>query len=761
MRLPQGETRNCNLQKVLYIPGLAYNLFSVCKAAEAGKLTVFSKTGCEITDERRLVATGHRAGGHYFLDQVREDTALISSNTWHRRFAHLGEQNLNLLKTQHMVSGMCMTKGSLAANCKPCLDGRQQKTPFPRGEGKARSLLELVHSDVCGKMGTRSIGGAEYFVSFVDSCSHYTWIYPLKKKSQVFTTFVKWQAMVENETGRTLKVLRTDGGGEFTSAEFSSHLEDKGVKHEVTIPRTPEQNGVAERMNRTLVESVRSMLADAGLPKQFWAEALDTATYLRNRSPTKCLDQVTPEEVWSGVKPDVRHLRVFGCKTYSHVPKEERGKLDVKTRSGLMLGYGKRTKAYRLYDETNKKPYFSRDVRFEEELELPDPEEGVSQDEEEDEEEKKKKESEPEAEEHSSTRHPERVRNQPDRFGEWVTRCAEDEWANLVTQEPTTHAQAVETPESEMWIQAMDSEMKSLEENQVWRLTDLPRGKSIVGSRWVFRRKTGRDGTTTRYKARLVARGFTQRNGYECGETFSPVVRAESVRTIGAWATMEEMTLHQMDVKTAFLNGELKEEVYMKQPEGYEVKGQEQKVCRLLRSIYGLKQSPRCWNQVLDRYLKEMELTQIPSDPCVYVSTSRPKLIVAVYVDDIILAGKCVASIQEAKRGLSSRFQMEDLGKLEHFLGIRVIQEEGKIWFGQPIYTAQLLQLFGMTDSKPVATPSDKDSQLVKAVEGEQIIDKKIYQAAIGGLLYLSTKTRPDISFAVGNVARFCGNPTQ
>ena len=163
-------------------------------------------------------------------------------------------------------------------------------------------------------------------MTFIDDCTHYVWIYVLKNKHEVFRTFTEWKSLVEKSSGHKIKVFRTDNGGEYTSTEFESLLRKEGIKHEYTIPKTPQQNGVSERMNRTLVEAVRSMLADSRLPHKFWAEALSTATYLVNRSPTKALDGKTPFEAWNGKKPNVNHLRVFGCAAFSHVSKEDRKK---------------------------------------------------------------------------------------------------------------------------------------------------------------------------------------------------------------------------------------------------------------------------------------------------------------------------------------------------------------------------------------------------------------------------------------------------
>ena len=307
-------------------------------------------------------------------------------------------------------------------------------------------------------------------------------------------------------------------------------------------------------------------------------------------------------------------------------------------------------------------------------------------------------------------------------------------------------------------------EFPSLKINDVWDLVELPKGRDVVGSKWVFKHKFGPDGAVERYKARLVAQGFSQKFGLDYEETFSPVIRFESVRSVLALAAQHGLKLHQMDVSTAFLNGELENEVYMKQPEGYITPGQEYLVCKLKRSLYGLKQSPRCWNQALDGQMKRMGFTQSASDPCLYISSEGKgeMFVVAIYVDDVVLAGKSDQRMREVKDALAERYEMKDLGFLHHFLGVKVIHNEdtGKVWIGQPSYTEKLLKKFGMENSKPVSTPLSTDVKLIKKTEASDSCDQKMYQAAVGSLLYLSTKTRPDISFAVESVARFCADPS-
>ena len=337
--------------------------------------------------------------------------------------------------------------------------------------------------------------------------------------------------------------------------------------------------------------------------------------------------------------------------------------------------------------------------------------------------------------------------------------------ASTQQQDPSSVAEAKSRPDKAKWENAMEREVESLHSNNVWELVEPPSNRKIVGSKWIFKRKVDADGAVERYKARLVAQGCSQKFGLDYEETFSPVVRFESIRSVVALGAQHKLKLHQMDVSTAFLHGELAEEVYMRQPEGFVEQGKEHLVCRLQRSIYGLKQSPRCWNHALDSKLKEMGFEQTSSDPCLYVhfDSEGVMFLVAVYVDDIVLGGRREAEMTTVKEELSQNFEMKDLGPLHHFLGVKVIQDHltRAIWIGQPSYTEELLQKFGMYDSKPVSTPVNPDVKLVPSENPDDVCNQPMYQTVVGSLLYLSTKTRPVIAYAVSRVARFCGKPTK
>lgn len=780
--LSSGKTKRCRLQNVLYVPDLSYNLLSVSKVSETGKRVKFYSNNCHILDEDdKVVATGVKRGNLYYLscepirDHACMSDARLSNESkefiWHRRFGHLNEKSLQTLASQQLVYDFDYHISKPMPFCKACVEGKLHRTPFPSGGRKrAETPLDLVHSDVCGPIGTESLSGAKYFVTFVDDKTHYIWVYVLKTKSEVFSKFQEWKSLVERTSSRQLKILRTDNGGEYTSNEFEELLKSEGVRHEKTIPKNPEQNGVAERLNRTLLESTRSMLADTRLPQKFWAEALSTAVYLRNRSSTSTVHGMTPFEAWSGEKPSVRNLRAFGCTAYSHVPKDERKKLSPKAKRCIFIGYGDTTKGYRLYDPTRGRVIHSRDVVFDE-TSFGFEEENLSNDEQvvdlntdtageeeihtDDEQETSQADgiSSPVAPRRSG-----RTRNPPDYYGTWISSYSAKEKG----AEPATVDEAMSSPDKEKWKQAMDKEMKSIAVNNVWQLVKLPEGKKAIGCKWVYKHKTNADGSLERYKARLVAKGYSQEPGLDYDETFSPVARFESLRTLLALAVQDGLHVHQMDVTTAFLNGELKEEVYMDQPEGFKVPGKEDYVCKLRRSLYGLKQAPRCWNVTLDEKLKEMGFVQANSDPCLYVANKGEPFVIGVYVDDILLAGSTKKRISEVKSALAERFDMKDLGELNHYLGVKIVQNrgDGTIWIGQSAYTEEVLKKFGMESCKPVTTPVEVGVKLTQGTDDSEYVDAAHYQSVVGSLLYLSMRTRPDITFAVSLAARFCSKPT-
>ena len=350
-----------------------------------------------------------------------------------------------------------------------------------------------------------------------------------------------------------------------------------------------------------------------------------------------------------------------------------------------------------------------------------------------------------------------RERKPPARFGEWTSLCIDSK------SEPRTIEEALNGNERKLWTDAMETEMKSMYENNVWTLVECPNDRKIIGSRWVYKRKIGSDGKISSYKARLVAQGYNQIEGIDYEDTFSPVVRYESVRVVVALAIHYDLIIHQMDVSSAFLNGELKETIYMRQPPGFVEDGKENLVCKLEKSLYGLKQSPKCWNYAINSFLIKLDFQQSKSDSCLYIRNIDDIIcILAIYVDDIIIASHSESQLNHIKSSLCNQFQMKDLGLLKYFLGVNIVQGHGgsEISLNQSAYTEGLLDRFQMSECNAVQTPMDSSLKLEKANENSKLIDTSLYQSAVGALLYLSTRTRPDIAFAVSKVSRYCSMPT-
>ncbi|MCH95745.1 retrovirus-related pol polyprotein from transposon tnt 1-94, partial [Trifolium medium] len=310
-----------------------------------------------------VVCIRSKNGEQAFINDVMYIPVERDEWTWHYRFGHLNFRDLNMMHNKNMVSGL--TKIQMPSEvCEDCVQAKQHRDSFSKNVlSRTKSVLEVIYSDVCGPMQVNSTGGNRYFVTFVDDYSRKLWTCLIKKKSEVFDVFKKFKSMAEKQSD--LKVLKTDGGGEYVSSEFTEFCEAKGIVHEVIPPYTPQQNGSAKRRNRTIMNMVRCMLKSKHLPKELWGEAVNTASYVLNRCPTKRLNDVTPKECWSGNKPNVSHLKVFGSIAYRPVPDQLRRKLDDKSELMVLVGYHS-TGGYILYDPINKSIMISRDVIIDE-----------------------------------------------------------------------------------------------------------------------------------------------------------------------------------------------------------------------------------------------------------------------------------------------------------------------------------------------------------------------------------------------------------
>ena len=568
------------------------------------------------------------------------------------------------------------------------------------------------------------------------------------------------------------------------------------------------------------------MMHYAGLPSSFWAEAVFTATYTRNRVSTKAVPDKVPAEIFLAQRQTVARFRVFGCDAWMHIPSVKRTKLEAKSQRMIFVGYDRLRKAYRLVKPGTSEVSFSRDVKFNEnsfsgrihhgtcsngrdngsldveffgsndargvEYEhVALDESGTIPDEDESNEKDTGDETsgsstgtttadvstssddldQPQPVLRRSAREP-KPKQFPDYlvgddyedFFEALDRqhaaSATEEKVGEVGLEPKTVDQALNGPDSAKWKDAMQKEYDSLLKNGVFSLVPSPKDRNIVDNKWVFKIKRNADGSVERFKARLVARGFSQQPGVDYTETFSPVTRFSSVRTVLAIANQLDMDIHQMDVETAFLNGDLDEEIFMKQPTGFVMKGKENFVCKLHKGLYGLKQAARCWYQMLNDYVQKSGFIQCPSDPCLYYKKfGRDLVLLAVYVDDLLIAASNIKLLTHIKQNFSKRFRMRDMGELHLILGMKVSRDRKskKLMLSQERFLQNLLKDHRMDSCNPVSTPLEPGLQLVKH-EGDPVKLKE-FQGLVGSLTFLASATRPDISAALGVLSQFASNP--
>lgn len=808
-----GKSIPVCLKNVLYIPDARVNLLSVRKMEMAGLKVTFADGKVVVLRGSEVVAVGERRGKLYELNFSKSDCANDSSfyscgrvpkelETWHRRFGHLSASGLEQLVRNEMVVGLKanVRKGSEEIICESCVAGKQTRRPFISGEGRqSRRVLELIHSDVCGPVTPVGVGGEKYFVTFIDDWSRFTVVFLISSKDQVLGAFRNYVAAVSAKFGSKISRLRCDNGGEFKNGAFLNFCKQKGIQVEFTVPYTPEQNGVSERKNRTLVEMARAMLEDSEADRRFWGAAIQTAAYLTNRSPSRALDpKVTPFEIWEGRKPNVEKFRAFGVDVHVHIPKEHRQKLDAKSWKGVFVGYS--PNGYRIWDPKRKRIVVARDVIFIEEkvvgakppgqrtggcsdgdvFRVPVGTDATQCDESDTEsddggsdhngvaeedsfdscvDDTIREEGEPEPVGHSR---PVRNRSAPAWHGDYefdMTGFALNA-ASFVEDLPCSIAEMRKRKDWPKWEVAVREEMDALSRNHTWDLVKLPEGRVPISCKWIFKVKRADDGRGDHYKARLVARGFTQRHGFDYSETYSPTAKLDTLRTVLAVANHERMVIHQMDVKSAFLNGSIKEEIFMTQPEGFNAGNG--LVCRLNRSLYGLKQASRAWNERFHVFAEKLGFRRSSSDKCLYIRESGGhKLFLIIYVDDVLLVGHQLKAIQVVKQCLSKEFEMKDIGEVNCFLGMKIERkvEQRVLRISQRAFLERLLQRFNMSDCKPVSTPIENRLRLQRGEESKRT--DKPYRELVGCLVYVTLTTRPDLSAAVNFYSKFQSCPTE
>ncbi|KAH9680653.1 Integrase catalytic domain-containing protein [Citrus sinensis] len=649
---------------------------------------------------------------------------------WHRRLGHASMDLISKIVKNDLVKGLPKINFQKDRTCEACQFGKQIKTSFKSKNHVSTSKpLQLLHIDLFGPSRYASLSGKFYAFVIVDDYSRYTWVLFLANKDDAIDAFRIFYKKVQNEKCYSISCIRSDHGGEFENHAFENFCNDFGIEHQFSTPRTPQQNGVVERKNRSIQEMARTMLNENSLPKYFWAEAVNAACYVLNRVLIRPNLNKTPYELWKDRKPNIGYFKVFGCKCFVLNTKDNLGKFDPKSDVGIFLGYSNSSKAYRVYNKRTLVVEESMHVTFDESN--PSSTEKVVVDD--------------NAEEEASND------NQED-----APRGIQEE-----------HHEETNAKQNEGTSQTLPKEWRYVSSHpKDVILGDLSRGVTTRSSlrntctKWVFRNKMDESGVVVRNKVRLVAQGYNQEEGIDFDETFAPVARLESIRMLLAYACHKDFILYQMDVNSAFLNGYIMEEVYVKQPPGFENEKFPDHVYKLSKALYGLKQAPRAWYDRLKNFLLDNDFSMGKADTTLFVKhKNQDILIVQIYVDDIIFGSTNELLCKDFSSCMSQEFEMSMMGELKYFLGLQIKQNEEGIFINQAKYVKDLLKRFGYDNGTAKTTPMSTTIKLDKEEKGKEV-DIKTYRGMIGSLLYL-TASRPDIMFSVCLCARFQSCPKE
>lgn len=931
--------KTIKLTNVIYVPGFGANLISVSRLSDDGCRTVVKENGggVQLVKGDVVLFAAPRVGRLYILtathtidkqqqNKIRTQTTqhkceeeahpTVSAATdtqeltptlthdlqlLHAKYGHISYSKLHDIFTNDSVIGlselvkkMKNVKKAMVlmskCECVGCLKGKMHRTPMTGTiNHNANEVLSLLVADTMGPFRIPTLAGGRYILVVMDVHTRYLHVHILKHKDEAAQIIINLIKQAQTQTGKKAKVVHSDGGGEIVNKTLADFFTDNGTLHTTTTAGTPQHNALVERVNRTIMEMVRAMLYHSKAYLPLWGEAVNTAAYILRRSLTRAHSSLTPLQSYTGRKPDVSNLHVFGCDVYYHVLKEKRqGKLDERARKGIFVGYSKSNDLYyRIYDVEKRDVIVSRDVTFYDESfnemkRLRESEEknesvkvsGVSEGDalpddmmdrldelfpllasdhphtqnNDDEQQRRLKAShnnkqdkhEHERQDRDSASVSQQERSEREHDNEHVSsphsnpsltqvqasdaRTSEDDTARVdsavkegrsnnesgtlrrssrqkrtrfsidpddyaeaadseechtATQSataihkrtrtqtddhesdvPLTYQQAVRGRDAKFWLPAIKKELNSHIKNRTWSVVKKLEGMNIVTTKWVFVKKRNEKGEVVRYKARWVARGFTQAYGIDYDETFSPVLKAKSLRLILALSASDDTETRQYDVTTAFLYADVHEDIYVTPPETMELGKDE--VLKLNKALYGLKQSPREWNGEISAYLILLGFKKCVKDPCIYIKYSKTNgiMIIGLFVDDITASYKRrdAKEWNEIVKQLMSKYELTDVGTVKHLLGLSITHTTHNVtYISQQPYIMEKLREFDMSECKSTSTPGDPNIQLR---DGAESADSHTYRSLVGSLVYASTWTRPDITHAVNMTSRFMSKPT-
>lgn len=842
-----NHIKEFNVDDAMLVPNLRNNLLSISKICDKGYIVTFDASKVTLRNGPDVIV-GERQNDLYCLRTINKgdsdpkmSASMMASSSMdtkskfdflklHYRYGHASTEILKTLKFKDLGT---LPPAPPDFTCEVCIKGKLCRASFPNTHRRSKTKLEIIHTDLCGPISTKSNGGSSYFVTFTDESTDWTEVRFLKHKSETFSVFKDVQKLLERQSDKKIKFVQSDRGMEYLGEKFNNFLRELGIARRLSVKHTPEQNGRSERKNRTLLDIARCLLIQSGLPDRFWAEAIATANHVKNRTPSKTLNGKTPYELWFDREPNVGYFKVFGCEAFVWNNSKTKTKFEPRALKGIFLGYDDQSKAYRVYLHDKNRIEITRSVKFLENKYLKPTRKDVNVFPFDDDIDQCDKDTQTInisflnpvnnnlgdnvsndqiCDDNVSNDTP--MDNVPnDQIGEEMKRAPgrpknlksgrpgrpkkvyktvpvqsvndnSDETSfvcSMLATDEISLEKAINSSDSSVWIEAIASEIESVIKNDTFEIVSKPGDVEsvggVIGSRFILREKNVNG--KIKKKARLIAQGFGQIPdiNYFQNQTFSPVARLSSVRLIAALSSKLKVDIHQFDITTAYLNGILDETVYMKIPKYFEsgleyiidngtdinicdraVKmlndiKQDDKVCLLKKSLYGLKQSGRCWYLKLKEILLNFGLVNTVSDPCVFhMSKNNMITILTVYVDDLLLISEDPDIVQQLHSHLSESLDVKYIGKAKTCLGIEFNNNENVITMSQKNYITKLLEKFNMSECNGVDTPMEIGLKLTKA---EKHDDTFPYRELIGSLNYLAVCTRPDISYSVSKLSQY------
>lgn len=831
-----GQKRYLNLGKVLYIPSLSTNLFSIGVSTTRGVNVYFERDKCIFKVGSERILEGQKISEQLFQLKVNtviapcEDKALVAMRSrtateWHKALGHASDERVQkLLKDKELGLRIEREGTGESSSCPECPSGKAVHSSHPEStSNRSTTVGYRVHLDLAGPINKTSHSGYKYYLVSKDEASEYCFISFLADKTDVWAEVAKLFAKFEAESGYQVKSIQTDNGSEFINKKLELLCLREGVHHTRVAPYTPQQNAIVEREIGSIGRMARTILLSSKLPQKLWDEAVNTACYIRNRLPTKTSD-LTPYERFIGRKPIIDNIVEFGTQVHILRNWAHQAKFDPRTEPGFVVGYTSRRNTYRVYIPNQERITESSDLYFRkhnnspqiektqcgckcdkietvnvqvpssvpkvsgmraiyepethglrrsyvlddlrEEMSTPEPpilKEHVPNIE-------SPRAAElvdfslrplpPVPSEENVNQHPlkrlffeSQPRDQPDSNPTALMTQAGN-WENDDNM-PKSYFEALTGANKEEWRQGIEDELRAHEKNNTWSIITRPSDANLLSSKWVFTVKRNESGKITRYKARLVARGFDQQMGRDFFETYSPVAKIESIRTLIAIAASLNQEILQFDITTAFLNGKIEEDVYLEAPTGVKIRNDQ--CLKLNKALYGLKQAPRAWSSEFNRVMTEIGFKASRIDPCVYKHT-KEVIYVAIYVDDGIVIGDELSKCKSVLHGLNQNFQVKEI-ELGTFIGFRINKVSSGITLDQKQYVLNLLRRQKFDNCYPVSSPMPETKSLFMGDKDERKVDPTRYKALIGALLYCATTTRPDILFPTIFLSRFNSDP--